>query len=353
MRIEPGNHSRPGIFSLPCDAREQFFKIAAHDTVTVLLSGETGTGKTFLALKLHEASPRSQQAFVEVDCASISTNLAESQLFGHMRGAFTGAIQNFPGFVRAADHGTLFLDEIGELDLPLQAKLLKVIDERRFTPLGADAPVCVDIRLIAATNRNLPAMVASGAFRDDLFQRLHQACITLRPLRERIPEIRAIAIQRLYEWNLENNETKVLSEDAFRSLERYSWPGNIRELRNAIVRAALVSRYEVVGGADLSASLRNTAAQPRILPTLFPLRQRQRVQSIGDGFSLKRHLASIELKYVRRALKSSSGNIEQAAKILGIKGETLRKALRQRMKGKLETPKSDDSSNEKVPEEDA
>ncbi len=212
---------------------------AAGSDATVLLEGESGTGKELFARALHALSPRRDAPFVAINCAAIPENLLETELFGHEKGAFTGAVARKPGKFELAHRGTIFLDEIGDLPLPLQAKILRALEEREFERVGGTATVRVDVRVVAATNRNLRAAVAARRFREDLFFRLSVFPITVPPLRERREDILLLARHFVRRFCREMNKPAMtLSEDAERELLAYDWPGNVRELQNAIERAS-------------------------------------------------------------------------------------------------------------------
>jgi transcriptional regulator with PAS, ATPase and Fis domain len=228
----------------------------ASRTSTVMIFGETGTGKEVLARYIHAHSPRAARPFIPVDCAAISESLFESQLFGHVKGAFPEANRESLGFIRAANGGTLFLDEIGELDLSLQAKLLPVLVEKRMIPVGDTQPQPVDIRLICSTNRDLAAMVAAGAFRQDLYFRLQVFTLSLPPLRARPDDLIPLSeycLKQLAE--LSGSDAKQLSVPAAEALLRHSWPGNVRELFNVIEHAHVLSDGDVIQVQDLPAPL--------------------------------------------------------------------------------------------------
>ncbi len=243
----------PAITRLKADARS----VAAQPS-TVLLLGETGSGKEMAARFIHASSPRAGNAFIPVDCSTLSESLFESQLFGHVKGAFTGAVCNTLGFLRAANGGTLFLDEIGELPLTLQAKFLRVLQERCCVPVGDTRAVPLDIRLICATNRNLRHMVTDRLFRQDLFFRINVIALKVPPLRERTDDILPLASFFLARHaELAAKPCKLLSEHAAESVVRYQWPGNIRELFNALEHAFVLSSGDRIELTDLPAPLDN------------------------------------------------------------------------------------------------
>jgi len=304
---------------------------AARYEDPVLLLGETGSGKTMAARRIHAASPRSAGPFVEVNCSAIAESLAESELFGHARNAFTGADKARAGKFRAAHGGTLFLDEVGDLSLEVQAKLLKALEDRAVTPVGSDEPLPADARLLAATNRDLPALIREGRFRRDLYERLKVVVLKLPPLRERREDIRPLATGFLAAWNDKYGEARRLTEDAYALLEAYSWPGNVRELENAMKSAACAAATEVVGPECLPDDIRQAlrpgpsgvqAARPGSCVELPP-----------EGLNLKARLLQVEWEYVSAALRQAEGNREAAARLLGLTGHAFRKALRERLAG--------------------
>jgi DNA-binding NtrC family response regulator len=302
---------------------------AARYEEPILILGETGTGKTMVARRIHEASPRHGGNFVEVNCSAIAENLAESELFGHERGAFTGADKARSGKFRAAQGGTLFLDEVGELPLELQAKLLKALEDKQVTPVGSDSPVDADARLIAATSRDLPAMVREGRFRQDLYERLKVTVIKLPPLRERREDVRPLAARFIADWNAKYGERRYLTEEAICLLEAWSWPGNVRELENAIKSASNTALGDALGPESLPEDIRCASVGkggagcgdgPGGDATSLP----------PEGLNLKARLLQIEWEYVAAALRKA-GSREAAAKLLGMTGHAFRKALRERL----------------------
>ncbi len=283
-------------------------KVAPTRT-TVLIMGESGVGKEFIARTLHMQSPRVEAPFVPVNCAAIPEGLIESELFGHVRGAFTGAQGPRDGLFTAANGGTLFLDEIGELPLGMQVKLLRAIQERKIRPVGASRDLEVDVRLVAATNRDLAAAVKAGQFREDLYYRLNVIQLQVPPLRERREDIGALADQFLSRFASEQGRTPLtLTAEARRRLEAYDFPGNIRELKNLIERAVALSEGSEVTLDALPISSR-LARAPEPLSPDAPL---------APGFSLEQHLTAIEKSLIDRALVQAHGVKKNAAALLGL-----------------------------------
>jgi two-component system response regulator HydG len=300
-------------------------RIARYADTSVLITGETGTGKTWLARRISQASPRGAGPFVEVDCAAIPASIAESELFGHERGAFTGAQEARLGKFRSAQGGTLFLDEVGELDKFLQAKLLKAIDDRLVTPVGSDRSYRVDVRVIAATNQDLERLVAEGRFRRDLYERLAQIRLRVPPLRKRRDMIPSLVDGEVAIWKREYGEDKSFSAEAMRAMHEYSWPGNIRELRNAVRHACAYSGSNLIGLDSLPEPIRAgevnacVGSIPEYLDAKGALPE-----------SLKDFLGGIESYFFERALERSGGNASKAASLLGMGAAAFRKALRER-----------------------
>ena len=313
--------------SLSTLALRRQIEAVAPRTATVLLEGETGVGKEVAARELHACSRRAAGAFVPVDCTAFSTELMESQLFGHERGAFTGAVSASLGFVRCADGGTLFLDEIGELPPPIQAKLLRCLQERSVVPVGADRAVPVDVRVIAATHRDLAAMVRSGQFRQDLYFRLNVVRLAIVPLRRRREGMLTRAepvldgIAAAYE-----EPPKRLPAATADALLRHDWPGNVRELRNAIERAFLFCGDRTIEPAHLppELALAGVAAAEAPLAVgddgawLTP----QRAATAGIP-----RLADAERALIARALEATGGNQTDAARLLDIERHRLRRKI--------------------------
>jgi len=292
---------------------EQLRRVATTE-VSVLIAGETGTGKELIARGLHQASPRAGRSFVAVNCPALPETLLESELFGHKRGAFTDAREDRVGLFLEANRGTLFLDEVGELPLAFQPKLLRVLEERTVRPVGSNAETAVDVRILAATNRDLDAAVAEGRFREDLFYRLNVVQLRVPPLRTRATDILLLA-QMFLERAAARSARPVtgLSEAAAEKLLEYSWPGNVRELRNAIERAVAMTRFERVAVEDLPEKIRAYRAPQLILGGQDP----------GELATLE----EIERRYILHVLDLSGGNRTMAARILGLDRKTISRKL--------------------------
>ncbi len=310
------------------DVLEKAGKFAGYE-ISILIQGETGSGKGLIARYIHEKSRRKGGPFITVDCAAISESLVESELFGHKKGAFTGAESDRLGQFRAADGGTIFLDEIGELPLRLQPKLLRVLDDKRFLPMGSDREVVVDVRILAATNRNLEKLVEEGRFRRDLYERLNEVSIHVPPLRERKEDIPELVRFFLEKWNRKYNEKKGLSEETIRYLMDYPWPGNIRELSNTISHLCAAGKSEKIGPEFLPPKLLAYFYAPKGLNSLD-------VNIPDDGLNLNALLYQMEKEYYEKALRKARGNREKAARLLGINPPAFRKALRERFDIKFE-----------------
>ena len=283
-------------------------------SVPVLIEGESGTGKELLARAIHMASPRKDNEFVVVNCGAIPSELVESELFGHKKGAFTGATNDKKGLFEAADKGTIFLDEVGELPLAAQVKLLRTLQEGEVLVLGTTRPRKVDVRVIAATNRNLADEIEAGKFRADLFYRLAVAVLQLPPLRSRDEDVGLLIDKLLDQVNAESEEDpgfehKKISASAKNLLKKYSWPGNIRELLNTIRRAAIWTGTDTIQQEDVQEALLGVKSNndDGIMG-----------RSLGHGFSLPETLEEVAKYYLGKALSESNGNKTQAAKILGL-----------------------------------
>ena len=293
---------------------QEIFEIVqqvAPTRATVLLGGESGTGKEVIAKAIHHLSPRAKQPFVTVHCAALAPTLLESELFGHEKGAFTGAHERRIGRFEQAQGGTLFLDEIGEIDATIQVKLLRFLGERTFERVGSNKTLTADVRLIAATNKNLEELVKAGKFREDLFFRLRVVEIQLPPLRERTGDIPLLAQRFLREFAGENNKSvNDFTADALQALMHYAWPGNVRELRTAIEHAVVLCRGEKITARDLPPSVRGgRAAEAPSLP--------------GKAVTVK----DAEKQLIERALKETDGNRTRAAQKIGMSRRTFHRKL--------------------------
>jgi len=294
--------------------------LVADSDNSVLVLGETGTGKELVAQALHQNSARAAGPFVAVNCAAIPAELLESELFGHVKGAFSGATADRPGRFREADGGTLFLDEIGDMALPTQAKILRVLQEREVTPLGARHSQQVDLRIVAATHRDLEAEVAAGTFRADLWYRLQVITIALPPLRERAGDVTLLAAHFLR--GQAGGHAKRLSEPALRALEAHDWPGNVRELRNTMQRAMALSEGDLIEIEHLGLGAVRQAGAAAALPAAAGT-------NIDWDGTLERALAQVELAMLRRALDAAAGNRSEAARRLGLSRQQLYRKLAQ------------------------
>jgi two-component system response regulator AtoC len=288
-------------------------RVASTDA-TVLIQGESGTGKELVARAIHAASPRASGPFVAVDCGAIAEGVLESELFGHTRGAFTGAQAARRGLFEEAHHGTLFLDEIGDVGPNLQARLLRALQEGTIRRVGANDPISVDVRIVAATNRDMDAAVKQGTFRADLYYRLHVVSIRIPPLRERREDIPLLAEHFAQKHG--RPEGSAISTEARELLVAYDWPGNVRELENAVARALALNPSGVVIPEDLPDAIR--IAQTGSAPVPLP--------PPGD----RPTLAELERRYASQVLGETGGNKTRAAEILGIDRKTLYRILGER-----------------------
>lgn len=290
----------------------------ADTRTTVLILGENGTGKTITARAIHQLSSRRDQPFIEVACGALPDTLLESELFGHVKGSFTGATHDKPGKFLQANGGTLFLDEIGTASPSLQVKLLRVLQDREFEPVGGTQTHKVDVRLVLATNEDLQARVRSGEFRQDLFYRINVITVTQPPLRERIGDIPLLVEHYINEFNEQNGKrVKGLDEQAMHALQRYNWPGNVRELVNVIERAIVLSKSDLITIADLPEHLRRT--------------EQDSVYSYNrllGGTGLKSALADPERQIIIDALEQHGWNRQDTARVLGINRTTLYKKMK-------------------------
>ena len=298
----------------------QLLETVAATSSTVLITGETGTGKELAARAIHHNSPRRANRFVALNCSAIPETLLEAELFGHVRGAFTGAVGARQGRLEQAHKGTLFLDEVGTMSPALQAKLLRVLQEREFERVGDSHTVKIDVRVIAATHSDLAKMVADGAFREDLYYRLNVIPVKLPPLRERREDIPILVQHFLQKLSAESGRTPVtISQDALRRLMAHHWPGNIRQLENAIERALAFSQgRSQIDVQDLTNDIQEEAGATDASEVWFP----------DDGLDFARYIETIELALIRRSLERTQGNKRQAAKLLNLKRTTLIEKLK-------------------------
>ncbi len=285
-------------------------RVAGSDA-TILIQGESGTGKELIARAIHYASPRAGAPLVSVNCAALPETLLESELFGHEKGAFTGAVAARKGRFELADGGSLFLDEIGDLPLHLQVKLLRVLQEREFERVGSSRPVAVNVRLLAATHRDLEALVRAGRFRDDLYYRINVVTISLPPLRERREDIPRLLDHFVEKFSRRNGKRiGGLTRDAREALLRYDYPGNVRELENLVERAVILTRDEVIGLEDLPLGVKEREGEP------------------SGETSLTVRVEGLERRMIREALARAEGVQTRAAEILGISERVLRYKLK-------------------------
>ncbi len=299
----------------------QLVETIAPTSSTVLISGESGTGKELVARAIHVNSLRKDRPFVALNCGALSETLLDSELFGHMRGAFTGADTNKKGLIEVADKGTIFLDEIGEMSPLVQVKLLRVLQERKFRRLGGTEEVDADIRIIAATNKDLTKLVADGTFREDLFYRINVIPIRLPALRERREDIPLLAEHFVAKYAAQMGKSMSgVSGAAMTALEGYAWPGNIRELENAMERAVALERTPSVLLESLPEQVRGAAAAPAAAVAQAP--------SDGGfpaaGFDLEQHVQHIEREYIAEALRRAGGVKVKAAELLGMSFRSFR-----------------------------
>jgi DNA-binding NtrC family response regulator len=281
---------------------------------TVLVTGESGTGKELIARAIHYNSPRSDRMMVTVNCGAIPEELLEAELFGHVRGAFTNAVSHREGRFALADGGSIFLDEIGDMSMNLQVKLLRVLQERTFEPVGSSKPQSVDVRVIAATNQRLPELIEAKKFREDLSSRLNVIPLEVPPLRERREDIPAL-IHHFIEWHSDRGSTSVkgIHPAAVEALCRQPWPGNVRELQNLVERLVILRREGEIGLDDLPAEYREPAAPPPTPgPSLAP-----------EGMNLRGELEEIEAHWIRQALERTGWNKNRAAQLLQVNRTTL------------------------------
>ncbi len=296
------------------EALRRFIQKVGPTDSTVLLLGETGTGKDLVAAAIHRASSRRDLPFVAVDCASLNDNLLQSELFGHERGAFTGAVKMRHGLFEAAHGGTIFLDEVGDVSPTLQASLLRILETSRFRRVGGGREITVDVRLIAATNRDLERMISEGRFRQDLFFRLNAIHLALAPLRKRREDVPVLADHFLARHNARYGTNKRLAVDAVEAMQDYRWPGNVRELRHAVERAAVLADADEIRASDLPPELRSVpaseGASAELAASLLPLLE-------------------VERRHLQRVLAHARGHRAKAAAVLGISERSLYRKIQE------------------------
>ncbi|MDA8098597.1 MAG: sigma-54 dependent transcriptional regulator [Nitrospiraceae bacterium] len=288
----------------------------ADSKSTVLITGESGTGKELVARAIHDQSSPKQKPFVAINCGALPETLLESELFGYMKGAFTGATANKQGLFEAANGGTIFLDEISATSPALQIKLLRVIQERSFKRVGGTVDITVDVRVIAASNRNLLADVANGLFREDLYYRLNVIPINIPPLRDRKEDI-PLLLEHFLKKNAGRSAVKKISSDALEMLMRHRWPGNVRELENAVERMVIMTTGDLITTEQIPDSVRQVGQCPDLLPLDIP----------EDGIDLECLLQNAEKTILHKALSRTNGNKTEAAKLLGLSFRSFRHRL--------------------------
>jgi two-component system nitrogen regulation response regulator NtrX len=292
-------------------------KIVAPTDAWILIAGENGTGKELVAHTIHRLSKRNDKPFIEVNCAAIPEDLIESELFGHEKGAFTGATTMKKGKFDQANDGTLFLDEIGDMSLRAQSKVLRILQEQRFERVGGNRTIIVDTRVIAATNKNLEEEIAKGAFRDDLYFRLNVIPIRVPPLRERVDDVPELVKEFLEEFSLDTRtEHKLLSPDALELLKKYTWPGNVRELRNLIERMAIMCPGETVEARDIPAPFNTSRIED------------SKLESFTSFDSLKEAREMLEKSFIASKLREFGGNISKTAEAIGVERSNLHKKIK-------------------------
>jgi two-component system nitrogen regulation response regulator NtrX len=315
-RLKENGSSRPRIIgeSVPMKALRQQLSLMAATNGRVLIFGESGTGKELIAHAIHAASPRASDPFIEVNCAAIPEELIESELFGHRKGSFGGALEDKIGKLQKAHGGTLFLDEVGDMSLKTQAKVLRALDEQRFEPVGAAESTQVDVRVVASTNKHLEEEIERGNFREDLFYRLNVIPFYVPPLRERVEDVRLLAEHFLSEFSRRyGRKPKELTQDALRALEEYPWPGNVRELRNLMERIVIMN------------------PQTQIDARHIPLDRSRRAvfeRPIDHFGSLQEVREAAERDYILKKLEETKGNVTRAAEMLGLERSHLYRKMK-------------------------
>lgn len=315
-RLRGAEEMRPSIIgeSVPMKALRQQLALMAGTNGRVLIYGESGTGKELVAHAIHHYSGRAAEPFVEVNCAAIPEERIESELFGHRKGSLAGAREDIVGKFKKADQGTLFLDEVGDMSLPMQAKVLRTLDEQRFEPVGAHEYIRVDVRLVAATNKNLEEEIDRGNFREDLFYRLNVIPFYVPPLRERVEDIPLLADYFLNEFTTAyGRKPKELTPDAYHALQEYPWPGNVRELRNMIERIVIMNPQVRIDARHVP------------LPVTRKASHDKRLERFG---SLQEVREAAERDYILRKLEETQGNVTRTAELLGLERSNLYRKMK-------------------------
>ena len=344
--VYTNSHRSPGVSDRPVElfrslvgssrpiqnVRKMIDQVAGSDA-NVLILGESGTGKEVVARNLHYHSSRREGPFVPVNCGAIPSDLLESELFGHEKGAFTGAISDREGRFEMAEGGTLFLDEIGDMSLQMQVKILRVLQERTFERVGSNKTLTSDVRILAATHRNLEEGIKAGDFREDLFYRLNVFPIEVPPLRNRVEDIPLLVNELVRRIELEKRGSVRLSPGAIYALCQYGWPGNVRELANLVERLAILHPYGVVDAGDLPEKFQNGEIDvtDKLVDSLVgaPVTSEDLDPRLPrDGLNLKEHLGYMEISYIKQALTDSGGVVAHAARRLGMRRTTLVEKLR-------------------------
>ncbi len=349
---EPTIQSPLGTSSPQCTVRELVKQVASHDTL-VLIQGESGSGKEVVARSIHDTSPRRHKPFVPVNCGAIPADLLESELFGHEKGSFTGAVSARKGRFELAEGGTLFLDEIGDMSLPMQVKLLRVLQEKCFERVGGNETIHCQVRIVAATHRDLSAMIQDGSFRHDLYFRLNIFPIEVPPLREHSEDLPELIRHFLGRFEKRGMQPPRLTKAAVETMSHYEWPGNVRELENLLERLCITHANKIVGAHELPANIAVLAEKvatasgegaDNILDlNIAPVTPAQDVtlecstacgssEVLGilprEGMDLKQHMQELEKEYIAQALKRSDGTITKAAKLLGLQRTTLAEKIK-------------------------
>jgi len=325
MRVELGERYQLGQFVGTSGRMQDVYRLVRRVSATrisCLVCGESGTGKELLARAIHYGSDRSQQPFIPVNCGAIPDTLFESELFGYKKGAFTGAARDKVGMFEAADGGTLFLDEVGEMPLPAQVKVLRALAERKITPVGGTAELPVDVRLVAATNRDLRAEVAAGRFREDLYYRLNVVQIDMPPLRDRAEDVPMLVAHFIERFSEEYGKPiRGTTPEALGLLRGYRFPGNVRELQNIIERAIALESGALITPGSLPERVQGA------MPHAAPGEVEPEEQPLTESVDLEARLADVERRYLERALTAANGNRTAAARLLGITFRSLRYRL--------------------------